>query len=128
MMSCKINDDNVELTFTAPKSVSVATVNHDERSESLLEAHQNAIASVLEKIKKNYAPFNLISECVHMHTLTDEEDLHSHILVGLNSKLHRLKSKEIGKEYRKCLADNLREKGFDIETKDEDNALWELKS
>ncbi len=84
MMSYKINDDNVELTFTAPKSVSVATINHDEMNKALLETHQNAIASVLDKIKDNYASFNIMSECVHIYTLTGEEDLHTHILVGLN--------------------------------------------
>ncbi len=93
MMGYKINGDNVELIFTTPRSVLIATANHDEMSEaSLFEVHKNAIASVFAKSKQKYEPLNMISECVHIHTLTDEEELHSHILVKLNSKSYDLES------------------------------------
>ncbi len=147
-----IHDAGRDLTFSAPKSVSImALVYEDSR---LLAAHDKAVKVALDEIEKNYFATrvkqgkNLTTEntnnliaAAFRHNLSRDLDpqLHTHAVVMniTKSKAGKYKSgffdniydhkKHLGALYRTELAFEVKKLGYDIEIKGQ-NCYFEIKS
>ena len=146
----------VDLTFSAPKSVSLALAKDDATRRDMIVAHQKAVARMLETFEREGVMTRSHGEAVQsgnmaaaefLHTLarpTKENgyipdlDLHSHAVI-LNAtyangketavdyaKLKRDFIKEYGLMYRQELAKNLQEAGYKLEVTDAEKGFFEL--
>ena len=81
-----------DATFSAPKSVSLALAESNERREELIHIHQTAVARVLSEIEKHHlrtrsngkklsARNMACGEFVHFLNRNNELDLHSHCVI-----------------------------------------------
>ncbi|MDA0902328.1 MAG: conjugative relaxase, partial [Proteobacteria bacterium] len=147
-----VHDAGRDLTFSAPKSVSImALVYKDER---LMQAHSNAVARTLNVVEKEFLKTRVATDkqiiiqpaenmvaATFRHFTSREQDpqLHTHavianIAVGKDGhakcaffdEIYNNK-KLIGAIYRSELAKSAKELGYEIEAKGKD-ALFELKN
>lgn len=140
----------VDLTFSAPKSVSVAGLVLDD--ERVLEAHNAAVSKTLDYIEQNYTNVRihekeqvynqqtgnmLAAKFQHVSSRELDPQLHTHCLVINVTKKEDGEFKAmdfgemydkkmfLGQVYRSELAANLKELGYAIET--DKNGLFEIK-
>ena len=139
-----------DFTFSAPKSVSIAALVQGDRR--VVEAHDQAVRSVLTVMEEQYSQTRVRTEQGQVKVSTDnllvgifrhetsrEQDpqLHSHALVmnctqlsngqwrSLSNELIVHHSKFLGQIYQNELAHQLSECGYEIEPRD--NGQFELK-
>jgi conjugative relaxase-like TrwC/TraI family protein len=140
-----------DLTFSAPKSVSIAALN----DKNIISAHEAAVSNVLNYIENNYSKTRvqkngvsadenaknlLIGKHLHLTSRELEPQLHTHSVV-INSvlsedgKRRSLKNDEILKNtkllgllYRNELAQNLQNIGYDINITDRKEGYFQLDS
>ncbi len=135
-----------DLTFSAPKSVSIAAlIGGDQR---LIEAHEEAVNQMLTLIETRYAETRInkqitsvdnlcVAKFLHDTNRELEPNLHTHCLVmnvaqdeggqwrsGTNSNLYHHKIL-LGRIYRNELAQAIQKLGYEIETRAD--GLFELK-
>jgi len=146
-----IHDAGRDLTFSAPKSLSImALVAGDER---LIEAHSAAVAKTIEIVERDFLktrtitnkqviiePANKLIAATFKHFTSREQDpqLHTHTVIA-NATVDKSNfwkcaffdeiynnKKLIGAIYRSELAINAKKLGYEIEAKGKDS-LFELK-
>jgi conjugative relaxase-like TrwC/TraI family protein len=139
----------VDLTFSAPKSVSIAGLVLDDKR--VLEAHDKAISSTLAYIEKNYTNVRikkdkmvtseatgnmLAAKFQHVSSREQDPQLHTHCLVmnftqKENGDIRAMDFREVydkmflGQIYRSELASNLKDIGYQIQS--DDKGLFEIK-
>lgn len=139
----------VDLTFSAPKSVSLALASSEEIREELLLAHHQAVNRIMKVIEREYIQTrikgrkvntgNMIAD-THNHFTSRELDLqlHTHCKINnvtlVNGELYSIDygkifeyKTELGLMYRAQLAQNLQKMGFELEVTDYKNGFFELK-
>ena len=143
----------IDLTFSCPKSISLAMAKDDETKKDMLEAEQKAIKEALEEIEKNSgftfrttknkvtteheADNLLIGKFNHFVNRNGELDLHTHCVVfnltekdgkeySLNAKKILKKQTEWGLLFRQKMAKNLQAKGYKLTITDSKKGLFEL--
>lgn len=141
-----------DLTFSAPKSVSIAMALDDEKKADMLAAHQQAVKDTLKEIEKHEIEAkvtkNHITERVKTgkmavakfnHYVSREQDmqLHTHCVI-LNRTEYQGKSYAIANEnlyknkilygqlYRNRLAYNLQKMGYSCHVTNSDKGFFEL--
>ncbi|MES2676887.1 MAG: MobF family relaxase [Pseudomonadota bacterium] len=147
-----IHDSGRDLTFSAPKSVSImALIYNDKR---LIEAHKIAVKSTLDEIEKNYLKTrikqdgitntittnNLIAATFEHHTSRNlDPQLHTHCVIANATRDNNGKWKSaffddiydnkklLGAIYRSELAYQIKQLGYEIIIKGND-AVFELKN
>lgn len=144
-----------DLCFSADKSVSIAAQMDDETRADMLDAHRRAVEETLKIIEQDAGTrvrgINGNTEPTYVHTGNiavakvehetarnyNDMDLHTHCVLmnqtELDGKIYSLDSREIyknkmryGLEYRCKLAENLREKGYEVNLTDGEKGLFEL--
>ena len=125
-----------DATFSAPKSVSLAMAESEEAKEKIIEIHQKAVQSLIEKIEKEKVETrkdykrkktgNMVcGEFVHFLNRNEELDLHSHCIIfnmtecgektmTIDYKNLLDEKKQLGLEYRRELAAGLQEAGYKL--------------
>jgi len=138
-----------DATFSAPKSVSLALAESDERREELIRIHQTAVERVLEEIEKHHlrtrsnrkklsARNMACGEFVHFLNRNNELDLHSHCVIlnqtDTDGKILALDfdkllehQKMLGLIYRQELAHELLAAGYELEITNSQEGYFELK-
>lgn len=143
----------IDLTFSCPKSISLAMAKDIETKKDMLEAEQKAIKEALEEIEKNggftfrttknkvttehEADNLLIGKFNHFVNRNGELDLHTHCVVfnltekdgkeySLNAKEILKKQTEWGLLFRQKMAKNLQAKGYKLTITDSKKGLFEL--
>lgn len=138
-----------DATFSAPKSVSLALAESDERREELIRIHQTAVERVLEEIEKHHlrtrsnrkklsARNMACGEFVHFLNRNNELDLHSHCVIlnqtDTDGKILALDfdkllehQKILGLMYRQELAHELLMAGYELEITNSREGYFELK-
>ena len=143
----------IDLTFSCPKSISLALAKDDETKKDMIEAQQKAVKETLEEIEKNggftYRVTNnkvttdkkadnlLIGKFNHFVNRNGELDLHTHCVVfnltekdgkeySLNAKEILKKQTEWGLLFRRKMAKNLQAKGYKLNITDDKKGLFEL--
>ena len=143
----------IDLTFSCPKSISLALAKSEETKKDILEAQQKAVKETLEEIEKNggftYRVTNnkvtsdkkadnlLIGKFNHFVNRNGELDLHTHCVVfnitEKDGKEYSLNAKEILKKqtdwgllFRQKMAKNLQAKGYILNLTDAKKGLFEL--
>ena len=138
-----------DATFSAPKSVSLALAESDERREELVRMHQTAVDRVLAEIEKHHlrtrsnskkltARNMACGEFVHFLNRNNELDLHSHCVIlnqtDTDEKLLALDfdkllehQKMLGLIYRQELAHELLKSGYELEITNSREGYFELK-
>ena len=138
-----------DATFSAPKSVSLALAESEERREELIKIHQTAVERVLAEIEKHHlrtrsngkklsARNMACGEFVHFLNRNNELDLHSHCVIlnqtDMDGKLLALDfdkllehQKVLGLIYRQELAHELLEAGYELEITNSREGYFELK-
>lgn len=138
-----------DATFSAPKSVSLALAESDERREELIRIHQIAVERVLTEIEKNHlrtrsngkklsARNMACGEFVHFLNRNNELDLHSHCVIlnqtDTDGKILALDfdkllehQKTLGLIYRQELAHELLAAGYELEITNSREGYFELK-
>lgn len=138
-----------DATFSAPKSVSLALAESDERREELIKIHQTAVERVLAEIEKNHlrtrsngkklsARNMACGEFVHFLNRNNELDLHSHCVIlnqtDTDGKILALDfdkllehQKILGLMYRQELAHELLAAGYELEITNSREGYFELK-
>ena len=141
--------DWLRLTASAPKSVSLALAESDERREELIRIHQIAVERVLTEIEKNHlrtrsngkklsARNMACGEFVHFLNRNNELDLHSHCVIlnqtDTDGKILALDfdkllehQKMLGLIYRQELAHELLAAGYELEITNSREGYFELK-
>ncbi|MDU0353828.1 MobF family relaxase [Paraglaciecola aquimarina] len=144
-----------DLTFSAPKSVSVAWARADRKLRHKIQlAHKLAVLKSVSLIENNVAvtrtgkgglvqeqPIGIVASCFeHSTSRAQDPQLHSHCLISniaarengtwgtLDSKHFYNWKMAIGAAYRAELAKNLQELGFTIESDGESFRLGEIPS
>lgn len=145
-----VHTAGVDLTFSAPKSVSIAGLVLDDKR--VLEAHHKAVSEALRYIEKNYTNVRikedgkvhsehtgnmLAAKFQHISSRELDPQIHTHCLVlnfteKTNGDIKAMDYKEIydaklllGQIYRSELAANLKEHGYQIES--DSKGLFEIK-
>jgi conjugative relaxase-like TrwC/TraI family protein len=145
-----IHTAGVDLTFSAPKSVSIAGLILDDKR--IIEAHNKAVNEALNYIEKNYTNVRIhegnkiyteftgnlmAAKFQHISSRELDPQLHTHCLVmNITAKENGDKRAMdfgdiynakmlLGQMYRSELAANLKEIGYDIES--DSKGLFELK-
>ena len=145
-----IHTAGVDLTFSAPKSVSIAGLVLDNKV--VIDAHSKAVNTTLSYIEKNYTNVRvkehgqvhtehtgnlLVAKFQHMSSRELDPQLHTHCLVMNftakgNGDIRAMDYREIydskmllGQIYRSELAANLKELGYTIESNSK--GLFEIK-
>lgn len=140
----------VDLTFSAPKSVSVSALVLDDKR--IVDAHKNAVDKTLRYIEKHYTNVRhkvdnvvhteytgnmLVAKFQHVASRELEPQLHTHCLVmnftkNENGDMRAMDYKDIydtkillGQIYRSELSANLKELGYKIES--DSQGLFEIK-
>lgn len=138
-----------DATFSAPKSVSLALAESDERREELIKIHQTAVERVLAEIEKSHlrtrsngkklsARNMACGEFVHFLNRNNELDLHSHCVIlnqtDTDGKILALDfdklldhQKMLGLMYRQELAHELLAAGYELEITNSREGYFELK-
>ena len=138
-----------DATFSAPKSVSLALAESDERREEFIRIHQTAVERVLAEIEKNHlrtrsngkklsARNMACGEFVHFLNRNNELDLHSHCVIlnqtDTDGKILALdfdklleQQKMLGLIYRQELAHELLAAGYELEITNSREGYFELK-
>lgn len=143
----------IDLTFSCPKSISLATAKDEETKKDILEAQQKAVTETLNFIEKNggftfrttknkvttehKADNLLIGKFNHFVNRNGELDLHTHCVVfnltekdgkeySLNAKEILKKQTEWGLLFRQKMAKNLQAKGYKLNITDAKKGLFEL--
>lgn len=143
----------IDLTFSCPKSISLATAKDEETKKDILEAQQKAVSETLDFIEKNggftfrttknkvttenKADNLLIGKFNHFVNRNGELDLHTHCVVfnltekdgkeySLNAKEILKKQTEWGLLFRQKMAKNLQAKGYKLTITDSKKGLFEL--
>ena len=143
----------IDLTFSCPKSISLATAKDEETKKDILEAQQKAVTETLDFIEKNggftfrttknkvttenKADNLLIGKFNHFVNRNGELDLHTHCVVfnltekdgkeySLNAKEILKKQTEWGLLFRQKMAKNLQAKGYKLTITDSKKGLFEL--
>lgn len=143
----------IDLTFSCPKSISLALAKDDETKKDMLEAQQKAVKETLDEIEKNggftfritknkvttenKADNLLIGKFNHFVNRNGELDLHTHCVVfnltekdgkeySLNAKEILKKQTEWGLFFRQKMAKNLQAKGYKLNITDAKKGLFEL--
>lgn len=143
----------IDLTFSCPKSISLATAKDEETKKDILEAQQKAVTETLDFIEKNggftfrvtknkvttehKADNLLIGKFNHFVNRNGELDLHTHCVVfnltekdgkeySLNAKEILKKQTEWGLLFRQKMAKNLQAKGYKLNITDAKKGLFEL--
>ncbi len=147
-----VHDSGRDLTFSAPKSVSIMALVYNDKK--LIEAHNIAVKATLDEIEKSYiktrikklgitnaiATNNLIAATFEHHTSRNlDPQLHTHCIIANatmddNNKWKSVffddiynNKKLIGAIYRSELAYQLKQLGYEIIAKRND-AVFELKN
>lgn len=141
-----------DLTFSAPKSVSIAMVLDDEKKADMLAAHQQAVKDTLKEIEKHEIEArvtkNFITERIKTgkmavakfnHFVSREQDmqLHTHCVIlnrtEYNGKSYAISNENLynnkilyGQLYRIRLASNLQQMGYQCHITDSDKGFFEL--
>ena len=137
-----------DATFSAPKSVSLAMAESEEAKEKIIEIHQRAVQTLIEKIenekietRKDYKRIktgNIVcGEFVHFLNRNEELDLHSHCIIfnmteceektmTIDYKNLLDEKKQLGLEYRRELAAGLKEAGYKLKLTDERQGFFEV--
>lgn len=143
----------IDLTFSCPKSISLALAKDDETKKDMIEAQQKAVTETLDFIEKNggftfrvtknkvttehKADNLLIGKFNHFVNRNGELDLHTHCVVfnltekdgkeySLNAKEILKKQTEWGLLFRQKMAKNLQAKGYKLNITDSKKGLFEL--
>lgn len=143
----------IDLTFSCPKSISLALAKDDETKKDMIEAQQKAVTETLDFIEKNggftfrvtknkvttehKADNLLIGKFNHFVNRNGELDLHTHCVVfnltekdgkeySLNAKEILKKQTEWGLLFRQKMAKNLQAKGYELNIADSKKGLFEL--
>lgn len=145
----------IDLTFSAPKSVSIACELEDQRLRAeLLQAHREAVSETMQTIMQDLncrrkergqiivekAVDPVAAKFEHNVSRNQDPQLHTHCvllneahvkdrpdLYALDARPLYLHKIASGAEYRARLAKKIRELGFEIETTDAEKGLFELK-
>ena len=147
-----VHDSGRDLTFSAPKSVSIMALVYNDKK--LIEAHNIAVKATLDEIEKSYIKTrikklgitkaittnNLIAATFEHHTSRNlDPQLHTHCIIANatmddNNKWKSVffddiynNKKLIGAIYRSELAYQLKQLGYEILAKRND-AVFELKN
>lgn len=143
----------IDLTFSCPKSISLALAKDEKTKKDMLEVQQKAVKEALEEIEKNggftfrttknkvttenKADNLLIGKFNHFVNRNGELDLHTHCVVfnltekdgkeySLNAKEILKKQTEWGLFFRQKMAKNLQAKGYKLNITDSKKGLFEL--
>lgn len=143
----------IDLTFSCPKSISLALSKDDETKKDMIEAQQKAVKEALDEVEKNggftfrttknkvitenKADNLLIGKFNHFVNRNGELDLHTHCVVfnltekdgkeySLNAKEILKKQTEWGLLFRQKMAKNLQAKGYELNITDAKKGLFEL--
>lgn len=142
-----------DLTFSAPKSVSVAMVVNDDLKNDMLDAHNKAVERILNHIEKSEIETRITKAGVteniktgnmavgkfnHYVSRNSDMQLHTHCVIlnktEYNEKIYAIDNKNLyknhilyGQLYRNELAKNLQEKGYEVELTDSEKGFFELK-
>ena len=143
-----------DCTFSAPKSVSIVSqLGNDQQRQDMIEAHREAVRDTLREIEKNeiYTRARINGKITQIktakmaaakfeHNLSRNCDpqLHTHAFISnltdYNGNLYAVDGTRLynvqkiyGAEYRARLAENLRTRGYEIESTDKRKGFFELK-
>ncbi|MBP2643474.1 MAG: TrwC relaxase [Firmicutes bacterium] len=141
-----------DLTFSAPKSVSVAAAASDNVRQDMIAAHNAAVEKVLRQIEENEIVARVTHNGVtgtvktgnmvcarfrHYVSRRSDPQLHDHCVVMnqtyYNKKIYAITNDYIyqnkiiyGQLYRNELAVNLQAKGYSVELTDSERGFFEL--
>lgn len=146
----------IDRTFSAPKSVSLMMAKDEATRQEMIDLHQRAVSKALEQIevelmqtrsngKKLFSRNMIAAEFVHEMARPTEGNgnvpdlqLHSHCFIfnetfadgkmlACDFKKVMDATKELGLLYRRELARELQNSGYDLELTDSKNGFFELK-
>ncbi|MGL5255409.1 MAG: MobF family relaxase, partial [Proteocatella sp.] len=141
-----------DLTFSAPKSVSVAMVINEEMKKDMLACHNEAVEKILQDIEANEIATrvtkNGVTETVqtgnmacgkfnHYVSRNSDMQLHTHAVIlnktMYDGKMYAISNESIyknkilyGQLYRNELAKNLQKKGYILELTDHEKGFFEI--
>ncbi|MBP2631449.1 MAG: TrwC relaxase [Firmicutes bacterium] len=142
----------IDLTFSAPKSVSVAMVLDETKKADMIAAHNKAVTDTLDEIEKNEIETRItkngITERVktgnmaaakfnHYVSRNQDMQLHTHAVIlnrtEYNGKLYAISNENLyenhilyGQLYRNRLAANLQDMGYKCNLTDNQKGFFEL--
>ena len=142
-----------DLTFSAPKSVSIAMVLDEVKKADMIAAHNQAVADTLEQIERNeiqarvtqngiterYDTGNMaVAKFNHFVSRNQDMQLHTHAVIlnrtEYNGKSYAISNENLyenhilyGQLYRNRLAANLQEMGYECKITDHEKGFFELK-
>lgn len=142
----------IDLTFSAPKSVSIAMVLDESKKADMLAAHNKAVADTLQEIEENEIEArvtkNGVTERVktenmaaakfnHFVSRNQDMQLHTHAIIlnrtEFDGKLYAISNENLyenhilyGQLYRNRLAANLQNMGYQCRVIDSEKGFFEL--
>ncbi|SDF31667.1 MobF family relaxase [Sporolituus thermophilus] len=142
-----------DLTFSAPKSVSVAMCLGEEHRQNMIEAHHVAVQKTLELIEQREIGARVTKDGVTEHIKTGnmlcakfdhfvnrnhDPQLHTHAVIlnktQYQGKWYAVDNSDLyknkilyGQIYRNALAQELMKKGYEIAVTDPEKGFFELK-
>lgn len=141
-----------DLCFSAPKSVSIAMCMDGEIRRDMLEAHNKAVETILERIEKHEISARVTHDKVtediktgnmicgrfnHYVSRASDPQLHTHAVIlnktKCNGKYYAVDNEPLyknkifyGQLYRNTLARELLQKGYEVKTTNREKGFFEL--
>lgn len=144
-----------DLTFSAPKSVSMAMHLHPDMKDDIFSSHKEAVSKTLSFIEENFTGYRqndqyghkerkrsdnfLVAKFDHLTSRALDPQLHSHCIIlnqtyDENGRKWAMNNEEffsnkiyLGQIYRNELGRFLQEKGYDLEITDRKHGFFEIK-
>lgn len=142
----------IDLTFSAPKSISIAMVLDETKKADMLAAHNKAVTDTLAEIEKNEIEARITKDGVtervktgnmaaakfnHYVNRNQDMQLHTHAVIlnrtEYNGKLYAISNENLyenhilyGQLYRNRLAENLQDMGYKCNLTDNQRGFFEL--
>lgn len=141
-----------DLTFSAPKSVSVAAAISDEIRQDMVDCHNAAVSDILQQIEQNEIAARVTKDGVtemiktgnmacarfqHYVSRNHDPQLHDHCVIlnktKYNDRIYAVSNENLyinkilyGQLYRNQLARNLQAKGYAVDMTDPEKGFFEL--
>ncbi|WP_196600376.1 MobF family relaxase [Pectinatus frisingensis] len=142
-----------DLTFSAPKSVSVAMIMNEELKKDMLACHNDAVKKILDQIESTEIATRVTKDGItktvktnnmacgkfnHYVSRNSDMQLHTHAVIlnktEYNGKIYAISNEGVyqnkilyGQLYRNELAKNLQKLGYSLEITDNEKGFFEIK-
>ena len=145
----------MDLTFSAPKSVSLMLAKDEQTKNLMIDCHQKAVEQTLKLIEDEYIQATVKHDCKvntknmiaarfnHYTTRADNDgnidlQMHTHCVIEnmtmYNNKMYAVNfqkitknEKELGLRYRMYLAEELQKNGYELDLYDQKHGFFRIK-